>query len=92
MLRGGYTQAGQSYTRLLKGPHGARFLEALDLMLKGIRQNPYWTGVGGTLGVTSGILPLTAMVSRVIKQEKYLGLQKQLIRPYGIKLMIKINI
>ena len=28
-----------------------------SLAWKGIKENPYWSGVGGTLGVTSGVVP-----------------------------------
>ena len=70
-MKGDYTQAGQ----YIPGAKKTAFeiAKSPSLMLKGIKENPYWTGVGGTLGVTSGILPLTAM--GVGKTLKNVGLQ-----------------
>ena len=44
-----------------------------SLMWKGIKENPYWTGIGGTLGVTSGVAPAIGM--GIGKTLKNIGLQ-----------------
>ena len=60
---GKYHGYGQ-YTGPVFGKPGKKtvgeIIKSPSLMLKGIKENPYWTGVGGTLGVTSGVAPVVA--------------------------------